>query len=179
MTQFSDRGAFVMKKTLLVILCSLSASLAAPVAADPAFVSMFGEGDCFFGWLILEEIPFVGYPNFIFHPADFGIDVDTNSEAGVMSTTCRGTIDFGSPAPEGSDNVFVPFVPLPDDTTLATPEEGCALTGLCPRGRRGATIITGADTGLPCTLGGGLDTFDWRQVVSPSGETVITCHFRE
>ena len=34
-----------MKKTLLVILCSLSASFAAPVAADPAFVSVYGEGD--------------------------------------------------------------------------------------------------------------------------------------
>jgi hypothetical protein len=168
-----------MKKTLLVILCSLSASLAAPVAADPAFVSMSGEGDCFFGWLILEEIPLAGYPNFIFHPADFGIEVDTNSEAGVMSTTCRGTIDFGYPAPEGSENVFVPFVPLPDDTTLATPGEACTLTGICPHGRRGAVIFTGADTGLPCNLGGGIETFDWRQVVSPSGETVITCHFRE
>ena len=40
-------------------------------------------------------------------------------------------------------------------------------------------IITGADTGLPCNFGDGLSTFDWRQVVSPSGETVITCHFRE
>ena len=168
-----------MKKTLLVILCSLSASLAAPVAADPAFVSMYGEGDCFFGWLILEEIPYVGYPNFIYHPADFGIEVDTNSEAGVMKVTCRGTIDFGSPAPEGSENLFVPVLPLPDDTTLATPGEVCTLTGLCPRGGRGAMVITGADTGLTCDLGGDLGTFDWRQVVSPSGETVITCHFRE
>ena len=168
-----------MKKTLLVILCSLSASFAAPVAADPAFVEMQEEGDCFFGWLILEEIPYVGYPNFIYHPADFGIEVDTNSEAGVMSVSCHGTIDFGYPAPEGSDNLFAPWVTLPDDTTLATPEEGCALTGLCPRGRSGATIITGADTGLLCDLGGGLVTFDWRQVVSPSGKTVITCHFIE
>ena len=168
-----------MKKTLLVILCSLSASFAAPVAADPAFVSMYGEGDCLFGWLILEEIPYVGYPNFILHPADFGIEVDTNSEAGVMSVTCHGTIDFGYPAPDGSENLFVPVVPLPDDTTLATAGEACTLTGLCPSGGRGALILTGADTGLTCDLGGGLGTFDWRQVVSPSGETVITCHFRE
>jgi len=168
-----------MKKTLIVILCSLSASFAAPVAADPAFVTMDEEGECFFGWLILEEIPFIGYPNFIYHPADFGIEVDTNSEAGVISSTCRGTIDFGYPAPEGSDNVFAPWVALPDDTTLATPEEGCALTGLCPRGGRGAVIITGADTGLPCNFGDGLYTYDWRQVVSPSGETVLKCHFRE
>lgn len=168
-----------MKKTLLVMLCSLSASFAAPVAADPAFVSMYGEGDCVFGWLILEEIPPDFLPNFIFHPADFGIEVDTNSEAGVMSVTCRGTIDFGYPAPEGSENLFAPGVPLPDDTTLATPEEACTLTGLCPRGGRGALILTGASTELPCDLGGDLGTFDWRQVVSPSGETVITCHFRE
>lgn len=168
-----------MKKTLLVILCSLSASLAAPVAADPAFVSMYGEGDCVFGWLILEEIPLADYPNFIYHPADFGIEVDTNSEAGVMSVTCHGTIDFGYPAPEGSENLFVPWVTLPDDTTLATPGEVCALTGLCPHGGSGAMIITGADTGLPCNLGGVVDTFDWRQVVSPSGKTMITCHFRE
>jgi hypothetical protein len=140
---------------------------------------MFEEGDCNPGWLILEEIPVFGYPNFILHAGDFGIEVDTNSKAGVLSITCRGTIDFGYPAPEGSTNLLVPSVPLPDDTTLATPEEGCALTGICPRGRRGATIFTGADTGLPCTFNNGLDTYDWRQVVSPSGETVITCHFRE
>lgn len=168
-----------MKKTLLVILCSLSASFAAPVAADPAFVSVPGEGACSFGWLILEEIPFIGFPNFILHPADFEVTVETNSEAGVISTTCHGTIDFGYPAPENSSNLFAPWVALPDDTTLATPEEGCALTGLCPRGGRGAVIITGADTGLPCNFDDGLSTFDWRQVVSPSGATVITCRFRE
>ena len=166
-----------MKKTLLVILCSFSASFAAPVAADPAFVIMYGEGDCVFGWLILEEIPPDFLPNFIFHPADFGIEVDTNSEAGVISTTCHGTIGFGDPAPEGSVNLFAPGVPLPDDTTLATPGEACALTGLCPRGGRGALILTGADTGLTCNIG--LGTFDWTQVISPSGKTVISCHFRE
>ena len=168
-----------MKKTLLAILFSFSASLAAPVAADPAFVIMDGEGDCLFGWLILEEIPPAFLPNFIFHPADFGITVETNSEAGVISVTCHGTIDFGDPAPEGSLNLFAPEVPLPDDTTLATPGQACTLTDLCPRGGGGAMVLTGADTGLTCNLGGGLVTFDWRQVVSPSGETVITCHFRE
>ena len=168
-----------MKKTLLVILCSLSASLAAPVAADPAFVGMYEEGDCGLGWLILEEIPPAFFPNFIFHPGDSGILVDTNSEAGIITFTCRGTIDFGYPAPEGSDNLFVPDVPLPDETTLATPEEVCTLTGLCPRGGGGAMVITGADTGLPCNFGDGLYTYDWRQVVSPSGETVLKCHFRE
>ncbi len=171
-----------MKKTLLAILFSFSASLAAPVAADPAFVGMYGEGDCLFGWLILEEIPPAFFPNFILHPGDFGIVVDTNSETGIISFTCRGTIDFGYPAPEGSLNLFAPVVPLPDDTTLATPGEACTLTGLCPSGGRGALILTGAGTGLPCTLftsNGNFDTFDWRQVVSPSGETVIKCHFRE
>jgi hypothetical protein len=168
-----------MKKTLIVILCSLSASFAAPVAADPAFVGMYGEGDCLLGWGILEEIPPAFFPNFIFHPGDSGIVVDTNSEAGIISLTCRGTIDFGYPAPEGSENLFLRDVPLPDYTTLATPGEVCTLTDLCPSGGRGALVLTGADTGLPCTLGGVLETFDWRQVVSPSGETVITCHFIE
>ena len=168
-----------MKKILLVILGSFFASFAAPVTADPAFVGMDGEGDCFLGWLILEEIPPAFFPNFIFHPGDSGITVDTNSEAGIITFTCRGTIDFGYPAPVGSDNLFAPSVPLPVEATLATPEEGCALTGLCPRGGRGAVIITGASTGLTCNLGGGLVTFDWRQVISPSGETVITCHYIE
>ena len=167
-----------MKKTLLVILCSLSASFAAPIAADPAFVEMYEEGDCGLGWLILEEIPPDFFPNFIFHSGDSGIVVTTNSEAGIISLTCRGTIDFGYPAPEGSENLIAPSEPLPVDTTLATPGEVCALTGLCPRGGGGAMIVTGADTGLPCTVFG-LDTFDWRQVVSPSGKTVITCHFIE
>jgi len=167
-----------MKKTLLVILCSLSASFAAPVAADPAFVEMNEEGDCNLGWLILEEILPAFLPNFIYHPGDSGIFVDTNGEAGVMTFTCRGTIDFGYPAPVGSDNLFAASVPLPVDATLATPGEVCALTGLCPRGGRGALIITGASTGLPCTVYG-LDTYDWRQVVSPSGKTVVTCHFIE
>jgi hypothetical protein len=168
---------FIMKKTLLAILFSFSASLAAPVAADPAFVIMYGEGDCAPGWAILEEIPPAFFPNFIFHPGDFGIDVDTNSETGIISFTCRGTIDFGYPAPEGSLNLFAPGVPLPDDTTLATPEEACTLTGLC--GGRGAIILTGASTGLTCGLDGGLVTFDWRQVISPFGETLLRCHFRE
>ena len=167
-----------MKKTLLVILCSLSASFAAPVAAESAFVILPEEGDCGFGWLILEEIPPAFFPNFIFHPGKSGILVNTKSEAGIITFTCRGTIDFGYPAPEGSENFFAPAVPLPVDATLATPEEGCALTGLCPSGGRGAVIITGADTGLPCPVAG-LETYDWRQVVSPSGETVITCRFIE
>jgi len=169
-----------MKKTLLVILCSLSASFAAPVTADPAFVSMSmrEELTCGFGWLILEEILPGFLPNFIFHPGDSGILVNSNSEAGVITFTCRGTIDFGYPAPVGSENFFAPFVPLPVDATLATPEEVCALTGICPHGMSGALLITGADTGLPCNVNS-LDTYDWRQVVSPSGKTVITCHFIE
>ena len=167
-----------MKKTLLVILCSLSASFAAPVAADPAFVEMQEEGDCGFGWLVLEEILPGFLPNFISHPGDSGILVDTNSEAGIITFTCRGTIDFGYPAPEGSWNLFAPSVPLPVDATLATPEEVCALTGICPHGRGGAMVITGAGTGLTCPVAG-LETYDWRQVVSPSGKTVITCHFIE
>ncbi len=167
-----------MKKTLLVILCSLSASFAAPVAADPAFVSMPEEGDCGFGWLILEEIPPGFLPNFIFHPGDSGILVNTNSEAGIITFTCRGTIDFGYPAPVGSENLFARPVPLPVDATLATPEEACALTGICPHGGSGAMVITGEGTGLPCSVGG-LETYDWRQVVSPSGKAVITCRFIE
>ena len=167
-----------MKKTLLVILCSLSASFAAPVAADTAFVEMQEEGDCGLGWLILEEILPSFLPNFIFHPGDSGILVDTNSEAGVITFTCRGTIDFGYPAPVGSENLFAPAVPLPVDATLATPEEACALTGICPHGRSGAMTITGAGTGLPCSVGS-LETYDWRQVVSPSGKAVITGHFIE
>jgi len=167
-----------MKKTLLVILCSFSASLAAPVAADPAFVEMQEEGDCVLGWVIQEEILPAFLPNFIYHPGDSGMLVDTNSEAGIMTFTCRGTIDFGYPAPVGSDNLFAPSVPLPVDATLATPEEVCALTGICPHGRSGAMIITGASTGLPCTVYG-IDTYDWRQVISPSGKTVVTCHFIE
>jgi len=169
-----------MKKTLLVILCSFSASFAAPVAADPAYVGIYEEGDCNLGWLILEEIPPTFFPNFIYHPGYAGMLV--NSEAGVITFTCRGTIDFGYPAPEGSENLFAASVPLPVDTTLATPGEVCALTGLCPRGGGGAMIITGASTGLPCTLigsNGNRDTYDWRQVISPSGETVVKCHFIE
>ena len=167
-----------MKKALLVILCSLSASFAAPVAADPAFVVMQEEGDCGIGWLILEEIPPAFLPSFIFHPGDSGILVNTNSEAGIITFICHGTIDFGYLAPEGSENLFASAVPLPVDATLATPEEACLLTGLCPHGRGGAMIITGASTGLPCSVAG-LETYDWRQVVSPNGATVITCRFRE
>ena len=169
-----------MKKTLLVILCSLSASFAAPVAADPAFVNMSirEEGFCGIGWLILEDIVPSFYPSFIFHPGDSGILVNTNTEAGIITFTCHGTIDFGYPAPVGSYNLLAPSVPLPVDATLATPEEGCALTGLCPRGGRGAVILTGESTGLPCTVDN-LDTYDWRQVVSPSGKAVITCRFIE
>ena len=49
------------------------------------------EGDCNLGWLILEEILPAFLPNFIYHPGDSGIFVDTNGEAGQGNVVVDGS----------------------------------------------------------------------------------------
>jgi hypothetical protein len=172
-------------RTLLVIVCAAlcAAAMPAPALAGPAWVVISpADEDCRFGWGVQDEIFPPGVPNFVQHPGDVGIQTFTDSKRGISKFVCAGRIEFGAPAPPGTLNLFTGASEA--GAILSTQAEACADTGLCPRGGHGATIITGDETGLDCSIcnastGECFSTFDWRQIVSPDGRVLIECNFRE
>lgn len=104
--------------------------------------------------------------------------VIANSANGSSNLTCNGQIEFGSTVPGYDPATFAPI----GDVTVSTIAEGCAaLEPVFPdvcRGN-GAAIVTTGSTGTRCNIAAGLTTSKWRAVTSPSGRTVVSCHYPE
>ena len=160
-----------MKKyTLLFAIVLLLSVVTGTVQADGAEVVFFpgpGADNCFLGWFANSE----SGPIVVFVQGSDGLNVDTPSTPSITTLTCHGSIDFGETV-EAID----PIAGIVDEYELLTHQEVClALPAAC-NGQNGSLIFNFENTGFPCTSRN-RPTTEWQEVVSPSGQASIICHF--
>jgi hypothetical protein len=73
------------------------------------------------------------------------------------------------------------IVPAPDGAVVITnnPQSNCKATcrATVPNPTGEQIVWDFGNTGVPCVLGGCGSTTSWREVISPSGQATLQCHF--
>jgi hypothetical protein len=105
--------------------------------------------------------------------------VEANSANGTASFTCHGTI-----APGDLIQGFDIVTGLPAEATAVETKDACvalAAFGLghaCRGNNNGAVILNAEFMGGSCNWGS-RSTLDWTSVRTPSGKTMLSCHFSD
>jgi hypothetical protein len=174
-----------MKKPhgVIAIITALTFLTAGPaLAGEGADVDTEADG-CTVGALVFA---FGMVPTLAQVEADGGQGVATPDGSGKL--TCHGRIDHGA------DTIaVVAFLPGPTPNvpvTIMTHEEMCfwlplLVPGQGCNGKEGSIIVHGDDLGIECRdryidNDGNVvvrSTFDWTEVLSPSGQATTICHF--
>lgn len=150
----------------IVLLLALSAGTVHAAPAEVIFFPGPGADNCFLGWLADSE------SGFVFIKGTGGINVDTGSTPTITTLTCRTRIEFGSTV-HTTDLV----TGEEGDYRLFTHQEVCAVLPDACNGNNGASIFTIENTGETCSSRD-RPTTQWQEVVEPSGQATIVCHFR-